>query len=930
MGEVTAALPAGLQPLRVEEMAAHKHALEAGGQWASAFYYPFLLSVDRSPKRSVVWSGEPGGRALFVLSGGKHPRLDLFAPPLPADPASLARALELANDYNGDRSARVYWIDQQDLSAVREVAGLRERFREEEYLYRPADYADLSGGAFRTLRRNLSRVEALDGLAVAPFRAEDSTDCLALLDEWERGQGRKYASLRDRGYNRACIELAPQLPDTDLRGEVIRIDGQLRAFAFGGELRAGLGVFFIAKADPQVRGLSYFQRYHFLSAMAECPLVNDSSDMGSEGLRQLKRSLRPAAMHALYNARQERRINVPSAAPGEKSGLAIRHRDPRHYAEPEQWMPLFQAGDAERTLLARMREAIRASRLERSAAAGIDRAFADSRFPQRYERLILILYAPGHQRILVSRDAHPALSAVMAPLFRHPRLAALAAAPFRLQLDFVVEPPAPVALEQVGMSRRGERHFEVGLDGLLLRGADGRLHIFTPGDAYVRSTLGMGQLRDYLRRVHGEPYLAEARCERFRSASFVCDGEGWARLYRGHPVVGALGHGKLARAVELAVDHIQRTQQADGRFLYYYDAAADSRRDHEHPKRDPERNPFYNILRHGGGGLTCAYFEKWSGRGTTLENIRRAIDFLVAQTRVQEYAGREGAYIFHERKAKLGGSGIALYLLAEYQRLSGDDRYREWAERIAWHLRHQITASGEFIYYNVYLDQPVSEAENGAHFSFYYPGEAVCGLAKYLHLVAEEERGPWFAALHRALHYLIEVRPGEHAEHYTALPSDSWLMMGIMELWDFAPMRDPRYAEFVFTDAATMVDHLYKVSDAPYPDYAGGFHYQWGDFPYTDGARCEGLLGAYELARKMGEEAKARDLWRALRLAAWALLQLVNDETAIYHARNPRLALGGIRFKQTRQWFRIDTIQHVASFFAKLLPHWEREEGGAP
>ena len=38
----------------------------------------------------------------------------------------------------------------------------------------------------------------------------------------------------------------------------------------------------------------------------------------------------------------------------------------------------------------------------------------------------------------------------------------------------------------------------------------------------------------------------------------------------------------------------------DGRFTYYYDAAADSHRDHEHPGRDPQTNPYYNLLRHCG------------------------------------------------------------------------------------------------------------------------------------------------------------------------------------------------------------------------------------------------------------------------------------------------------------------------------------------
>lgn len=610
-------------------------------------------------------------------------------------------------------------------------------------------------------------------------------------------------------------------------------------------------------------------------------------------------------------------------------GLAILDRDPCQYLAPEQRMPHVEVGGAESGLLARIHDAVRAGTLSETAAGAIDAAYAESLFPARYDRVVLVLYAPGLKRILVSRGGRrrrPTLSEVLAPLFRHPRFPHLAAAPYRLQMDFVVEPPAPLDYHNVGMSRRGERHFEIGIDGLMLRGEDRRLHIYLPGDAYVRSFMGMAQLRALLERNHGKRYLAGATFERFRSESYISHGGEWLRLYRGHPLVGPITREKLAKAVELAIDHIQRTQDEQGRFLYYYDAATDSRRDHEHPTRDPKRNPFYNILRHGGGGLTCAYFEKWSRRGKTLENIRGAIDFLLAQARHQTYAGRDGAYIYHEKKAKLGGSGIALYLLAEYQLLSGDTRYREWADKLAWHLLHQITATGEFIYYNIYLDRPVDEEKNRDHFSFYYPGEAVCGLAKYLKLLDEGTREPYFEGLRRALHYLIEVRPTERAEHYAALPSDAWLMMGVMELWDFAPMRDARYADFVFSDAAKMIDHQYKVSDAPYPDYAGGFYYNWGDYPYADGARCEGLLGAYELALKMGEVTKAREIWRALKLASWALLQLVNSEESIYFARNPELALGGIRFKQTRQWFRIDTIQHVASFYAKMLPHWERAD----
>lgn len=598
------------------------------------------------------------------------------------------------------------------------------------------------------------------------------------------------------------------------------------------------------------------------------------------------------------------------------------------FLAPENKLPAYAGSVADNDLLRALASAIRGGEMD---PARIDALYACSSFPRQWQRLILILYAPGEKRILVSREAKedgPVISTVLAALLRHPRRPALATLPFRVQMDFVVEPPAPVDIYTIGVEQHGARHFEPGIDGLIFKSPEGATHLFLPGDAYVRSVMGMRQLREYLYRIHGEETIRAAHVYRIRSESYLSasDGAIWLRLYRGYPLVGQIAREKIEHAVALAIDHIQRTQEADGRFLYYYDAALDTRRDHEHLKRDPAKNPFYNILRHGGGALTCLFGEKYWKRGDTFATVQRAIEFYLPHARIYPCGGRDAAYIYSEKKAKLGGSGIALYVLAEYELLTGDTRYRQWADKIAWHLANQITPSGEFIYYHVYLDRFISEADNGNYFSFYYPGEAVCGLAKYLHLIDADRRGEYFERLHRALDFLIRVRPVTRADQYTAVPSDAWLMMGIMELWDFEEMRRPAYADFVFGDARIMIDHLYKVTDAPYPDYAGAFYYRHGDYPYADGARCEGLLGAYELALKIGDRDRARDIWQALKLAAWAVMHLVNTEEAIYFAKNPRLSLGGIRFKYTRQWFRIDTIQHVASFYAKMLPHWAAEE----
>ncbi|WPL19107.1 hypothetical protein Thiowin_04211 [Thiorhodovibrio winogradskyi] len=606
------------------------------------------------------------------------------------------------------------------------------------------------------------------------------------------------------------------------------------------------------------------------------------------------------------------------------------------FLAPEQRMPRFDptADDAAllRALMSSIRQTTGSPDPAPKAVAPpdeLDALFANSSFPKGHGRLTLVLYAPGHSRIIVSRgpskNGAPSFAEAFGRLLRHPRVPALAALDFRLQIDFTTSASRPVDIYRVGMAQQGERHFEIGLDGLLFKDSQGKAQIFLPGDAYVRSIMGMGQLRDYLRLTHSEEHLRGTQFACFQTQSYLASGERWLRLYRGYPLVGPLTKDKVAHALSLAIDHIKHTQQPDGRFLYYYDAARDSRRDHEHPKRDPDKNPFYNILRHAGGGLTCIYHEKYNKTGDTLPNIARALDFLVASTKFAEYKGQTGAFIYSEKKAKLGGTGVALYLASEYQLLTGDTRYEHWCHQLAWHLLHQITETGEFIYYNIYLDRPITPEENHKYFSFYYPGEAVCGLAKYLHLAAPDQRESFFNGLRKALHYLLMVRPHERAKEYTLVPSDSWLMMGIMELWDFPQLRNAAYADFVFADARKMIGQLYTVKDAPYPDYAGAFYYRFGDYPYADGARCEGLLGAYELAVKMGEDTLASDLWSAIQLAAWSVMHLVNTKDAIYAAPNPKLALGGIRFKYTRQWFRIDTIQHVACFYAKMLRHWPAE-----
>jgi len=560
------------------------------------------------------------------------------------------------------------------------------------------------------------------------------------------------------------------------------------------------------------------------------------------------------------------------------------------------------------------------------AGSPLPQIFAQTSLPKRFDALALALYQPGQPRILVARRALPEIDLLRTVLGRvqeHPRLKDFDLADrtrVRIQLDFLVESPDLVRLADLSETARGPQRFEMGVDGLRLQ-AQGHTRYFLPGDAFVRSLLTVDQLHAHIRGMFPREPLDRIDARRLRGQSFVSCEDRWVRMYRGTPVIGAIGTADLRAAAERAVHLVTRTQQPDGRFLYYYDPEHDSRRDHQHPSRDPEKDPYYNILRHAGGMLLLLEARPSFPALDTASALRAAASYLAAQAKTYVLPdGETAACIFYNHKAKLGGSGLALHALAEYAHATGTRDYDDLMRRLTKHLLAQIRPSGEFYYYHIY---PGRAKDDPGLFCFYYPGEALTGLASYYkHRAREDERAILAPAMHRALRFLLEERPRLYAEHFTSLPSDAWLMMAILSCWDVPDLRRDAYRDFVFAQADLLVDHMYTPENALYPDYVGAFYYAYGDPAYPDGARAEGLLAAQALACRTGDRPRAARYLAALQAAAWATLHLANTPESAYSVPRPDRTVGGIRFKYMRQWFRIDTIQHVAGFYLKLIPYW--------
>jgi hypothetical protein len=294
----------GLRVLDAADLPRWKSALERGRESGFGCYFPYVLAHHR-PGRTVLVGEDAGCLCVFIRRDRKRrSHLDLFLNPIPMDVGVARRCLDRANEFNGDRSARILRIDGDDAALAARVPGLSVRERQMQYLFAPQAFADLRGGKYRTLRTNVTRTRKLPDIEVLPWSARFAGACRELLRRWSERHRRISGTSGGAGTSELALALADQLPDPDLTGEVVLLDGRLVSYCLGGELRTGLGCFLDAKCDLDVPGLGYFQRWSFLTRLGVFERVNDGSDARSSGLRQMKNSLRPVAMYPEFRGSQ--------------------------------------------------------------------------------------------------------------------------------------------------------------------------------------------------------------------------------------------------------------------------------------------------------------------------------------------------------------------------------------------------------------------------------------------------------------------------------------------------------------------------------------------------------------------------------------------------------------------------------------------------
>lgn len=509
----------------------------------------------------------------------------------------------------------------------------------------------------------------------------------------------------------------------------------------------------------------------------------------------------------------------------------------------------------------------------------------------------------------------------------------------RIMIEYVISRRS-VKRGELNSQRFDNGRFEIGIDGLELR-KDGISYYYMPTDAVTMSHMGLRAALLTLVKKTPIGKMTNSKSERldilsnspdyeyflFRTRAFVTYKDGVIPLYRGNIRYTEFDYDVLFNQVIKSVDWCLDNMYDDGRFLYYYDCCEDNYKDHEHPDR-PIDNLYYNDLRHCGGVISCLRAYQLTGDEKYVKAAQKALDWSVSISKPHETKWGTGYYAFYNSKAKLGGTGVLLVAMMQYRNITGDKSYDEYIKGYTRHIMSRVYTNGEILGYYIHPSfqegQPLevmNDEERKATFSFYYPGEALLGVALFVNnfdddndLVSEARRVGEIA-----LDWLVEERPKIYADLFTALPSDAWLMQAIEEWAKDEHFRKENYLNFVFGDAKTMMEKTYQRDDSPYIDFDGGYYYEYGDHYFPDGARSEGLVAAYYLARFLGRKDLEDKLLNACKHVAMCQFHLFNSEENNYSHKNPKRSLNSIRFKATRQWVRVDSIQHVSCFFARLF-----------
>ena len=177
-----------------------------------------------------------------------------------------------------------------------------------DYVYESEKLATLSGKKLHSKRNHINKFKALYGgrWSYEAITAGNVEECFQMALKW-RDQNGCEDDPEKRGEICVTMNALRLFEELELKGGILKIDGEVVAFTIGEPVCSDTFVVHIEKAFADVEGAYPMINQQFVEHECRDYLyVNREEDTGAEGLRKAKLSYRPVFMVEKGNVKENR------------------------------------------------------------------------------------------------------------------------------------------------------------------------------------------------------------------------------------------------------------------------------------------------------------------------------------------------------------------------------------------------------------------------------------------------------------------------------------------------------------------------------------------------------------------------------------------------------------------------------------------------
>jgi hypothetical protein len=170
-----------------------------------------------------------------------------------------------------------------------------------EYVYRAEDLADLSGGSYLNLRRQLNRFRKNCAYAVEPIKAANQDEVKEFLVKWCEWKGCEDDPVLAHE-KEAIFYAVDHFIELELSGLVIRVDRNIGAMSLFEPLNTDTALVHFEKGLPDCEGIYKAINAETAKVISkEYTYINRESDLGVPGLREAKMRYHPHHMVEVFS-----------------------------------------------------------------------------------------------------------------------------------------------------------------------------------------------------------------------------------------------------------------------------------------------------------------------------------------------------------------------------------------------------------------------------------------------------------------------------------------------------------------------------------------------------------------------------------------------------------------------------------------------------